>query len=172
MWGDINTEPKRTNRFLILGNLPVFTIQQVTLPQAQVGEAKVDYISHVFKYPGKVTWQDVSMTLVDAIFPNRDTTSSIIMDMIRAAGYQFPGIGAGTNPFDPLVRSFTKFRFNAAVGLIEIQSIDADGISIDSWILQNSWIKSITPGELNMADANIVNIKLTFAYDWAEYTLF
>lgn len=168
MWGDIQTEPKRTNRFLILGNLPVFTIQQVTLPSLEVGEAKVDYVANQFWYPGKVTWQPVSMTLVDAIAPE-GITSNVIMQMIQNAGYEFPGVGATTDPASPLVQSFSKFRFNQATGLIAIQSIDAEGFPIDQWTLQNSWIKSIAPGELTMADANIVNIKITFRYDWAEY---
>lgn len=168
MWGDIQTEPKRTNRFLILGNLPVFTIQQVKLPSLEVSEAKVDYISHQFWYPGKVTWAPVSMTLVDAIAPE-GITSNVIMQIIENAGYEFPGVGASIESASPLVHSFSKFRFNEETGLITIQSIDADGFPIDQWTLQNAWIKSIDPGDLTMADANPVNIKLSFRYDWAEY---
>jgi len=167
MWGDINREPKRTNRFLILGQLPVFSIQDVTLPKADVGEAKVDFISHQFWYPGKVTWQDVTMTLVDAVDPN---TSEVIMNIIREAGYEFPNAIASTDPGNPYVRSFSKRRFNDATGQIGIQNVDWDGNPIDQWILRNAWIKNISPGDMNMAEANILNIKLTFKYDWAEFT--
>lgn len=175
MWADINREPKRTNRFLTISNLPVFTIQQVTLPKFEAEEVSVHFISHEFKFPGKPKWQDVSMTLVDAVANDNGvagTTSNTIMQMIRNAGYQFPDAGAPTtDPGNAYVRSFSKQLFNAAVGEVGIQCIDANGDPIDQWTLHGSWIKSVEPGELSMEKADILNVKLTFVYDWADYRL-
>lgn len=174
MWGDITREPKRTNRFVLIGggggfagaNNIIFTIQEVTLPKMDVGEAKVDFISHQFWYPGKVTWQDVSMTLVDAMDPN---TSAVIMDVIAAAGYRFPGVEANTDRGNAYVSSFSKQAFNEALGGIGIREIDFEGGGVGEWHLRNAWIKNVSPGDLTMAEANVLNIKLTIKYDWAEY---
>lgn len=171
MWGDITREPKRTNRFILVADgLNAFTVQDVTLPKLDVGEAKVDFVSHQFWYPGKVTWQDVTMTLVDAIDPN---SSDMIMQIIRQAGYQFPVTDGLEDPEleagSPYVTSFSKQLFNIATGEVGIRTIDFMGDGIDEWWLRNAWIKNVSPGDLTMAEANILNIKLTFKYDWAEY---
>lgn len=172
MWANINLEPKRTNRFLTVSNLPVFTIQNVTLPKFSAEGVSVHFISHEFKFPGKPKWDDVTMTLVDAVGGEGvdRTTSNTIMQMIRNAGYRFPSDGSPTtDPNNAYVTSFSKQLFNSAVGGVGIKTIDAEGNEIDRWVLKNPWISSVEPGELSMEKADILNIKLTFVYDWADY---
>ena len=65
-WSNVNTDPKRNFRFTLnIGNIPVWTVKSVNKPKANVAMIEHSFINHVFKYPGRVTWDNLSITLVD-----------------------------------------------------------------------------------------------------------
>ena len=89
--GDTAAIPKRNFRFLVnIGDanaLPVWIAKSTQLPNFSVGEAKVHFVNHEFKYPGKVTYQDLQITLIEAVDPN---TSFKLLKMFSDSGYANP----------------------------------------------------------------------------------
>ena len=70
-WNDVNTEPKRQFRFELSfsekngespGSIPVWTVKTASKPKANVSTIAHNYIAHTFKYPGRVTWDPISVT--------------------------------------------------------------------------------------------------------------
>lgn len=173
MWADVNRAPKRANRFLLsAGNVPqaMFTIQKVTLPNFSIDEAKVNFVSSTFYYPGKIEWQPISMTLVDPLLPDM---SERFIQIVNQAGYTFPGLNGipaeTTDPNTPYVSSFSKGAFTEAFGGLQIWQINSIGTVMSIWSLINPWIKSAKFGEQSMENSEILNIEIELRYDYATY---
>lgn len=174
-WSDTTLEPKRQFKFLFVIPAPEGTqavesylVKQVAKPQFQLGETKVNYIQHTFKYPGRLTWQDISVTLIDTI--RTDDTSSRLANILRASGYVIPDTAANAQ------FSFTKQGSANALNSPYIQQIDggnpANNIAprvVEQWNLRNAWVKSVNFGTLNYNSDELVDITLGISYDWAEY---
>ena len=80
-WNSSALEPKRQHRWLVTfgsnisAELPSYIARSVDKPSFEINEAQHKYFGHTFKYPGQVTWNDVSMTLVDPVAP--DATAAL-----------------------------------------------------------------------------------------------
>lgn len=157
-WTDINTEPKRSHRWVMfIGGIPQWVIKATNKPNYSVTEVKHQYINHTFKYPGRVEWNDLEVTLVDPINPDAAKTME---NIIRAAGYNFP-----TDPND--VTTISKKRAVSALGSVVIQQFGPDDEVIESWELVNGWVKNVDNGTLTYENDEMVELKLTIAYDFA-----
>ena len=98
-WSNAQLEPKRQFRFLFIlpgsgdavgDNVETYLVRSLSKPTITIGgETTVSYLQHTFKYPGRVTWNDISVTLTDIIDPERDVTSRLA-SMIRRSGYVIP----------------------------------------------------------------------------------
>ena len=75
-WGQANSEPKRQFRFELSftsrngnnpGDIPVWAVKTATKPVAEVSTIPHQYIDHTFNFPGRVTWQPITVTLVDPV---------------------------------------------------------------------------------------------------------
>ncbi len=87
-WSQAALEPKRVFRFVLqLGPFEQYLITKVNRPSFEVGESEHNYINHKFYYPGRVTWNDVTFSMVDAVNPD---STGILMKMLMASGYRFP----------------------------------------------------------------------------------
>ena len=82
---------------------------------------------------------------------------------LNASGYALPGT------MNDAKRSFSKKDAVAALGQPSIQQIDALGNPIEKWTLFNPWLSAVNFGELSYETDAMVNVQLTFRYDWAEY---
>jgi hypothetical protein len=160
-WSSTTIDPKRTFRWvLVFDHIPTYVVTKVGKPSFTVKAVEHNYIAHTFKYPGRVTWADVKVTLVDPVYPD---ASAKIIKILQASGYAIPGteIDAST--------SLTKKDSNLAVGVPTIAQLDGAGQEIERWTLHNAWLSAATFGELSYETEEMINIELTFAYDWAEY---
>ena len=162
-WSNVNTDPKRRFRFVLaMGQVPIWTVKTATKPKANISTVEHQFINHTFKYPGRVTWDNITVTLVDPIDP--DLARSFI-DILRKSGYQYPTT--------PNARGSISKEKSVIDGLggISIQQIDADGTPIETWALKNPWIVSIDfGGNLDYAADEMNEISVEIAYDWAEVT--
>jgi hypothetical protein len=166
------TEPKRNFRFQVsMTGLPnkkgsgdesiLWWAKKVTKPNFTIGEGKHVYLGHTFYYPGKVEWQEISMTLVDPITPN---ASAIFMDMVSKSGYVLPK-DSGSK------KTLGKYKFNktdTGIGTMTITQMNSDGEPVETWTLQNPFIKSLKLGDLDYENEDLSNIELGIRYDWAE----
>lgn len=162
-WSNVNTDPKRNFRFTLnIGNIPVWTVKSVSKPKANVATIEHSFINHVFKYPGRVTWDNLSVTLVDPVDPDLAFT---LLESLRRSGYQYPTTEN--------VRGSISKEQAVQDGLqsISLSMIDNLGNPIETWALKNPWIVSIDfGGTLDYTSDDMSNIAVEIAYDWAEIT--
>ena len=182
-WAEATLEPKRQFRFLFIlpggaqegspDNVETYLVRQVNKPQITIGgETTVSYLQHTFKYPGRATWNDVTITLSDIIDPRNDVTSRLA-SMIRRSGYIIPDTETNAQ------FSINKQAAVNAVGFPRIQQLDNGDPEngrgprvIEEWLLWNAYIKSVDfGGQLNYTSDALVDVTLTLGYDWAQHTM-
>lgn len=162
-WTDVNTEPKRKYRWIMLiGGIPQWIIKTTNKPSFNVTETPHQYINHTFYYPGRVEWQEITVTLVDPVTPDASKT---LENIIRASGYNFP-----TDPND--VTTISKASAVGALGNVAIIQVGPEGgEEIERWELVNPWVKGVNFGDLDYSADEMVDIELTLRYDFARIVL-
>jgi hypothetical protein len=150
---------------LNINDIPTYTIKTTDRPQISVGEAKHEFFVHDFYFPGRVTWNELSITLIDPIDVN---TSKKLLDFIKSSGYVTPSDFSET-PGDVNYnkKTLSKRAFVSTVGQITIQTLDSDGNVIETWELKNPWIKSVNYNNMGYGDEGLVELSLGLRYDWA-----
>jgi len=136
----------------------IWYAKTVSKPSFQIQAAEHKYLNHTFYYPGGVTWQDVTMTLVDPRDPDQAASLS---QLIEIAGYQVPGNLNVRN-------TMSKSSATSALGNFIITQLDADGNGTEKWTLYNAFITDVKYGDLAYGDENLVEMSLTLKYDWAK----
>ena len=120
-WSNVNADPKRQYRFTLnMGNIPVWTVKTAMKPKSNVSIVEHSFINHTFKYPGRVTWDNITVTLVDPVDPD---LAMSMLDALRNSGYQYPT--------DSNVRgSISKAQsVRDGLGSVTLRQIDGDGRS-------------------------------------------
>ena len=164
-WSQAQTEPKRKFRYLLyFAGMPQFMAKSVTKPSFQVASTQHSYLQHNFNFPGRVTWQDVSITIVDPIQP--DATASLY-GLIKKAGYVLPPEVGGDD--DVGKGTITKAKMVSALDVVRIDTIGPEGAAdiIESWTLNNAQITSVNFDSLDYSSDDILNIQIGLKYDWA-----
>ena len=182
-WNLPSSEPRRAHRFLL--NFPLLTgaegqqtnvqylAKTVTKPSYTISETEHKFLGNTYYYPGAVTWETVSATLVNAVQPDGN---ELLMRALFKSGYFDPtdqagffGSGAsqggiGIGPGTP-----NKASAMLATGDVLIREIDGAGLEIGIWTLKNPWVTNAKFGDLDYASEDLLNIELTLRYDWAMY---
>jgi hypothetical protein len=143
-----------------MNNMPTYIIKVAKKPSFTVSNTTHHYVAHTFNYPGRITWDPVEMTLVDPVLPD---ASALLTAKLQQAGYRLPTTELQAQA------SFGKKFSSAAWGDPKIAQIDAEGLQIDEWTLKNAWVERVDFGQLDYTNEEMVNIMLTFRYDYAEY---
>jgi len=152
-WSAPNLEPTRKHRFKVsLGGDFLWWAKSVTKPGYDIGTNKYTAINHSLEYPGILTWNDVTLTIVDVAEQARD-----LYDKLEDMGYKDPG----RSGYGGIKKGFKSDLF--------IEQMNAEGNTIEKWTLSHFMIKSVTFGDLSYEDDGLVEIALTIAYDWAEF---
>lgn len=160
-------DPKRSHRFILyLNDVPSYFVQSTGIPQLTVSSGGTHkFLGHEFKFPGGVKWEgDITVKLVDTIDINM---AQKFTDYIRKAGYVYPSTFSDS-PSDPnyfrKTISKAKFPFKSLM----IQRIDAEGEIYESWVVNNPWITKVTFGDASYTEEKLLDVSVTFTYDWAE----
>ncbi len=171
----INTfEPKREHKFILeLNNIKAYFITDVTIPQATVAsETAHNFLSHKFKFPGKLTWGDSIFTLVDPIDLN---AAGLLIQHLKGSGYIFPSSFNESDPNSPnyYLKTIKKSgpadpATNALSGL-KIISLTSEGQPAEKWLLKNAFVKSVEFGGYKYESEGLKNIKVTVSVDWVDY---
>tara|TARA_R100000995_G_scaffold65167_1_gene34230 strand:+ start:6862 stop:7422 length:561 start_codon:yes stop_codon:yes gene_type:complete len=165
-WTDNRVEPKRRFRFLMditpageANRIASFFVRTSTKPNFQMdGTGAVKFIQHTFKYPGRITWQPISVTILDPVLPD---SAAILMNILNNSGY--------TKPDDErnALQSISKAGANQAMGTIFLRQIDAEGRDIEEWKLWNPFLTQVDFGNVGYDDDALVEYTLTIDYDYA-----
>ena len=163
-WNQASVEPKRGFRFLLyISGMPQFIVTTVKKPSFTIGSQPHNFLNYEFKYPGRVTWEDVQFTIVDPADP--DSTASLY-NILSVAGYAIP-----SEYREATAKTISKKGLVDSLGSqVRIVQLDADGDSgapLEEWVLNNPQIKSVNFGQLDYSQEALLNIDVTLTYDWA-----
>tara|TARA_B100000131_G_scaffold315930_2_gene355203 strand:- start:759 stop:1325 length:567 start_codon:yes stop_codon:yes gene_type:complete len=167
-WNDVRTEPKRQFRFELKfssktlgeGAIPVWTVKTASKPKANISTIEHQYIDHTFKYPGRVTWDPITVTLVDPVEPD---LSWAFLNVLGAAGYKYPTTATRSK------LSLSKKEFADEIGTVFIDQIDENGAIIERWELINPFITSVDfGGSLDYTSDEMNEVTVEITYDWAN----
>jgi hypothetical protein len=159
-------DPKRKFRFTVefqgvsaaIGGAVLWYAKTVSKPSFQIAASEHKYLNHTFYYPGSVTWQDVSLTLVDPVDPDMAATFS---DIIVQGGYAPP---ADTTALSTM----SKAKATSALGSVIITQLDANGGELEKWTLWNAFITEVKYGDLEYGGDDLTEMSVTLKYDWAR----
>lgn len=167
-WANRATEPKRAYRWLVsLNGIDAWLAKSIDKPSFTLGVSEHAYLNYDFKFPGRVKWNDITLSLVDPVAP--DATATMV-EILRESGYRYPNESSPENSQSgqtPL--TISKKRAVDALGSVLIKQLDADGAKgfIEVWRLENAWIKDVKFGKLDYKSEDIVSIDIQLVYDWA-----
>jgi hypothetical protein len=163
-------DPKRKFRFQVSfdaitdpnGNGSVlWYAKTVSKPSFQVATTEHKYLNHTFYYPGTVTWQDVSISIVDPVNPDMSITLARILEK---SGYILPG-----NAVDPAsLATMSKGGAVGALGQVSVVQLDGDGAEIERWTLWNAFLTEVKFGDLEYGSDELLQLDLVLKYDWAR----
>jgi len=162
-WASHLVEPKRSYKYKVDwgdGRTPWYLFSAVDLPKYTLGETPVHALNHTFKYPGRITWDDITMEITDS---ESIDAAGVLIEKLLQAGYAYP-----TSP--NVYRTISKQGCIAAMGILRITEMTWDERIIGQWTLKNAWIKSFDSGKRSYDSDDAVKISLTVTYDWAEYS--
>tara|TARA_B100000131_G_scaffold323177_1_gene380309 strand:+ start:5855 stop:6430 length:576 start_codon:yes stop_codon:yes gene_type:complete len=167
-------EPKRQFRWILnFANVSdvEFMAKVAKKPSFSQDAEEHNFLNHVFKFPTKVKWEPISVTLIDSF---QADMGSEFWHVMKSMGYRLPG-----NRVDAAV-GITKKAAVEAIGGITIKQLDG-GTTNDAgvpenanvkevWSLVNPFITSIKWGEsLDYGNNGLVEVGIDIAYDYAKY---
>lgn len=161
-----SSEPRRNFKFIlrVLG-LPVWVVKTVTLPEITVNNAEHKFLNHTFYFPGTVTYNEISFTVVDSI--NEDISRNILRS--------FANTGYNTPESETAARSslITKGAAVQSLGNITIQQLGNGESGTSSSIgfkLRNAWISKLTfPQGLDYSSEDLSDIQVSLKYDFFDF---
>jgi len=184
-WSEASFEPKRKFKYVMSlsaagdDNIGIadFLIKKVDKPAWSSEVYSHKFMNHEFKYPGRITWDDISVTIIDADSPH---TSAILYDILIGSGYPLPANTAlvstdGTTINEESMKStvVSKASAVAALGVVKIKQFSGQTTGIaaatpsEMWTLHNAFIKDCKFGDLDYESEDMLEITLTLTYDWA-----
>lgn len=160
-------DPKRNFRFTVefqgiaapQGGAKLWYAKSATKPSFAINAAEHKYLNHTFYYPGNVTWNDITVTMVDPTEPDMSSTLSAI---VEASGYKPPSTSEE-------LASISKAKSASALGTVIITQLDADGKPLETWTLWNSFLTEVKYGDnLEYGNDDLTELSVTIKYDWAR----
>jgi len=164
-WTDTSAEPKRKFRFKvrIFSSDVAWYAKSITAPSFEITSIEHHFSDHVFNYPGKIKWNDVSVTLIDPA--GEDDVVKQTLALLSDAGYNIPTYdGLDTTSFDTL----SKSEMVGNNGNVILEATDQSGNVLEEWTLHNAFITSAKFGDFDYSSEDMREIELTFKYDWAQ----
>ncbi len=167
-WNQASVEPKRQFRWLLyIAGMPQFIVKNVKKPSFNVSVSPHDFINYKFKYPGRVDWQDITVTIVDPVQP--DSAASLV-NILENSGYIYPD-DFTSQPNEPRTIS-KKGLVDSLGGQIQLVQFGANTGEneeniLEKWSINNPLITSVDFGNLDYSSDELVNISIGITYDWA-----
>lgn len=159
-WKENTSNPTRKFRFKILGtageNDDWYWAKSVDKPSYEINSQEYLLINHKFKYPGVLTWNDITITMVDFGI----SVVEQLNGYLKNHKYEAPNVA---------ITGIEKRGYDGNNGMLEIQQLDSSGVAIERWKLHNSFIKSVKYGDLAYESDDLVQIDLTISFDYATF---
>jgi hypothetical protein len=157
-------DPKRNFRFKVtfggFNDLFLWWAKSATKPSFTIAAAEHKYLNHTFYYPGTVTWNDITITMVD---PGDPDMAASLSGLLTGGGYHIPGTSED-------LKTMTKATAVTALGSVTVEQMDAEGAPTETWVLKNAFISDIKYGDLSYGNDDLTEMSITLKYDWATLT--
>ncbi len=160
-------EPNVSFRYL-LSSPAFFNVQflckAISLPSIDQGEVVIDYINTDFKVKGKSRWQDITLSIYDAVglgqASNAPAGAADIHQWLLhhhdskegVDGWAFPE-GSGPNSY--------KQQW-------KIEVLNPNGNRAYDWELHGAFMSAVNFGSMDWAAEDAVIAEVTIKYDWAK----
>ena len=139
----------------------VWFAKSVSKPAMTISEADHTFLDKKFYFPGRVEWSTVTLTLVDPADPTKTEDAVKQMNqIIEASGYKMY-----KGPRD--LKTMSKSKAASALGNVVINQIDSEGKEIETWTMNNCFIKDMKFGDLDYTGDELVELQMEIRYDWA-----
>ena len=160
-WSDHSIEPKRKFRWIMgFNGIPYWLLKKASRPTVTVTEAEHVFLNYKFYFPGRVEYDEMSVTIADPLHPDASKT---MMKLLENSGYVTPDAINLESP-----KTMTKKAAVEAVGgKLFMAQLDAKGEIVEEWAFWNPWIKSVNFDEADYESDDLINLEVTFRYDWA-----
>jgi len=178
-WTSALSEPKRKHRFILrLPDLqvpdgplqgqtfPEYLAKSVTKPSYTVGSTEHKFLGNTYYYPGAVTWNEINAVIVNSVAPDGN---ELLYRALGQMGYLRLDIQEDVflNNLPPSTPN--KAAALATLGQVQFDELSGTGGTLGTWKLNNAFITNVTFGDLDYADEALLDINITFKYDWATY---
>lgn len=165
-WNESSLAPMRNFRWQLqitgfTGNDIVWWAKTVNVPSFDVSETTHDYFDNKYYYPGRLTWSDVEVTLVDPVSPS---AVELTNKVIEEAGYNIKTTPQQGTPQKTMSKS--KSTTDGLKNVI-LTLFDAEGVAKETWTLKNAFIKAAKFGDMDYSNDDLRSVSLTIKYDWA-----
>jgi len=173
--------------FLLINDIPSAYITQVDRPSYTVQTQEHLLLDHVVRYPVRVKWEPISLTVREIFNENGGSVGGNILNKLLAQSYYYPDdVNSAdapqslTNVVNPSLaardlvfgtKNLSKENMIRALGNVKIVSLDPDGNTFESWEIFNGMITSVDFSQLQYSDDSLTNITIRLEYDWAKLTL-
>ena len=159
-------DPKRNFRFKVefsnvdskTGGPILWFAKSCNKPSFTVANAEHKYLNHTFYYPGSVTWNEITIELVDPVDPD---VAATVTSLVQESGYSPP---SDINSLGTM----SKAGAASSIGTVFISQIDGTGATIEKWTLWNAWVQDVKYGDLAYGDDELIEMSITLRYDWAK----
>ena len=168
-WTESSIEPKRNFRFKVEitgfgSNSVIWWAKNFKTPSYDISETPHDFMDNKYYFPGRLTWADCSMSLVDPVSPN---ATQLTNDIVLKAGFKIK-TAADLNTAGALTTMSKKNSVDVATKSVVVTILNSEGKMIEMWTLRNAWLKGATFSDLSYEDDGLRTIDMTWRYDWAE----
>jgi len=176
-WNLATVEPKRNFRYKVIfsGDLgqteatKTNAIGQISMFASDVGKpsfsqeaATFQYLNHKFNYPGRITWDDITIKFTDAGgSAGILDIAQMLMSAAAAAGYQIPESTSD-------LKTISKELANKQVGNLEIHQLNAAGETIEHWNVYNAFFTTVKFTGLSYGNNELSTVDVTVKYDYAK----
>lgn len=144
-------EPKRQFRWVAaIDGIDAFTLKTATRPQLAFEDTVIDYINTRFYYPGKATYEPISLTTLDPLVPSAAQKWTEWMRLVYEANTGRMGY-----------KAFLTKTWN-------LRLLDPVGAVAEEWEIVNAWPQSVNFGELDYSVSDAAVITATIRYDFAN----
>src|SRR6056300_255376 len=145
-----NFEPKMSNRFIMyIEGIPAYLVKTAARPEIVNGKVTIDHINTRRYVKGRSEWQDLSVTLYDAIVPS---AAQAVMEWVRLHHESV----TGRDGYSDFYKKDITFNVLGPVG-----------DKVEEWTLKGAFITEANFNELDFTSSEVADIALTLQYDYA-----
>ena len=163
-WQNADSNPKRNYTYRVtIGDKVAFWAKAVTLPTFDVSNVEIHHFDNRYYFPGRVTWNPVSITMVD---PISEDVAKLVSNFLQPS-YQVPASEGDKSK--SLERKALMDAIGPTVKIEVYDPKDTKNTIVETWELKNPFIESAKYGDLAYDSDDLKTIEISIRYDYAKH---